>query len=45
MAEEVDGVGDKRLGGTTTVDVHALLETFRNMFMRTTSFTYEASFS
>jgi len=32
MAEEVDGVGDKRLGGTTRVMVHTLLETFMKMF-------------
>ena len=31
IAEEVDGVGDKGSGGTTTVDVWTLLEAFLNM--------------
>jgi len=45
MAEDIDGVGDKRLGGTTRVEVHALLETFMHMFMRSASFIDEALFS
>jgi hypothetical protein len=28
--EEVDGVGDKESGDTTTVDIHTLLEAFLN---------------
>jgi hypothetical protein len=31
IAEEVDGVGDKRSGDTTTVDVQKLLETSLNL--------------
>jgi len=33
MAEEVDGVGDKVSGDTTTVDVHTLLEAFLSMIL------------
>jgi hypothetical protein len=44
MAEEVR-VGDKTLGGTTRVAVHALLETFMKMFMRSANFIHEAFFS
>lgn len=33
MAGGVDNVGEKRLGGTTTVDVKTFLEAFLNMSM------------
>jgi len=33
MAEEVDEVGDKGSGDTTTVDVHTLLEAFLSMIL------------
>ena len=38
MAEEVDGVGDKCLGDTTTVDVHTLLEVFLIISLTTAHF-------
>jgi hypothetical protein len=34
VVEQIDGVGDKELGDTTTVDIQALLEAFFNMFWR-----------
>jgi len=39
IAEEVDGVGDKGLGDTTTVHVHTLLEAFVNKSLRSACFT------
>ena len=41
IAEEIDGVGDKGLGDTTTVDVHILLEDFVNIYLRSACFTDE----
>jgi hypothetical protein len=38
IAEEVDGIGDKGLGDTTTGDVQMLLETFLNMSLRSACF-------
>jgi hypothetical protein len=43
-AEEVDGVGDKGLGDTTTVDVQTHLEAFLNMSLRSACFIDEALF-
>jgi hypothetical protein len=43
IAEEVDGVGDKRSGCTTMVDVHTHLEAFLNKFLRSACFTDEGS--
>jgi len=45
IAEEVDGVGDKGLGDTTTVHVHTLLEAFVNISLRSACFTDEPFFS
>jgi len=42
--EEVDGVGGKESGDTTTVDIHALLEAFLNMSLGSAGFTEEAFF-
>ena len=39
MAEEVDGLGDKLLGYTTTVDEHALLEAFLIISLTTAHFS------
>jgi hypothetical protein len=38
IAEEVDRVGDKGSGDTTTVDVQTLLEAFKNMSLISTCF-------
>jgi len=38
MAEEIDGVGDKWLGYTTTVDAHTLLEAFLIISLTTAQF-------
>lgn len=42
--EEVDGVGGKESGDTTTVDIHTLLEAFLNMSLGSAGFTEEAFF-
>jgi len=39
IAEEVNGVGEKGSGDTTTVDVQAALEDFFNKSMRFACFT------
>jgi len=41
-AEDVDGVGGKGLGYTTTVDVQTLLETALNMSLKPACFTDDA---
>jgi len=38
IAEEVDGVGDKKSGDTTAVHVQTLLKAFLNMSQRSTCF-------
>ena len=43
-AKEVDGVGGKGLGGTTTVDVQTLLKASSNMSQRSACFIDEALF-
>lgn len=43
-AQEVDGVGGKGPGGTTTVDVQTLLKAFSNMSQRSACFVDEALF-
>jgi hypothetical protein len=40
--EEVDGVGDKESGVTTTLDIHTLLEAFFNLSLGSARFTEKA---
>ena len=42
IAKEVDGVGDKELGGTIKFDAHTLLEAFVNMLLKSASFICKA---
>lgn len=44
IAEEVDGVEEKKLGDTRMVEVLTLLEAFLNMFLRSACFIDEAFF-
>jgi hypothetical protein len=44
VAEEVDGVRDKRSENTITIDVLTLSEAFLNMSLRSTCFIDEAFF-
>jgi hypothetical protein len=44
IAEEVDGVGDKESGDTTTVGTQTILGTFLNMSLRFSCLNHEASF-
>lgn len=44
IAEEVDAIGDKGLGDTTTADVQTLLDTFLNMSLISACFNDEAVF-
>ena len=44
IAEEVDGIAEKRSRDTRMVDVLTLLEAFLNMFLRSTCFIDEAFF-
>jgi len=44
IAEEVEGVGYKASGDTTTVSVQAPVEAFLKMFLTSACFTYEAYF-
>jgi hypothetical protein len=41
-AENVDGIGGKGLGDTTTVDLHTLLEASLNMSLKPAGFIYDA---
>ena len=45
VVEDIDGVGDKRSGDTTAIDVDTHLEGFLNVSLKSASFTDEAFFS
>jgi len=42
IAEDIDGVGDKRSGDTTAIDVDTHLEGFLNVSLKSACFTDEA---
>jgi len=44
IAEDIDGVGDKRSGDTTAIDVDTHLEGFLNVSLKSACFTDEAFF-